>query len=207
MFEFNSKMAPDIKGIIELKAVTHFSENTYTDRAKVFDLFCKEYFPEEETLTESITICWVKDALDHHARNTANSRIAFLRTLSFYQKALGKNPYVPPANMLNGKTVFVPYIFTNDELKDLFYKIDISEKGTSFERILFSTYLRLAYTCSLRSYEVRTLKRANVELNSGEIRIINLKWNRSRTIVISGDMQKLAKKYTNIRNLKYLECE
>lgn len=207
MTEFNSKMAPDIKGMIELKAATHFSENTYVDRAKAFDQFCKEHFPEEEVITESITLCWVKDAIDHHARNTAHSRIAFLRTLSSYQKALGKNPYIPPVNILNGKSIFVPYIFTDDELKDLFYQIDISEKGTGFEGILFSTYFRLAYTCGLRPYEVRTLKRVNVDLNSGEIRIINSKWNRSRTIVMSDDMQKLAKKYANIRDLKYPECE
>lgn len=55
MIEFSSKMAPDIKGMIELKAATHFSENTYTDRAKAFDRFCKEHFPEEEVITESIT--------------------------------------------------------------------------------------------------------------------------------------------------------
>ena len=207
MIEFNSKMAFDIKGMIELKTATHFSETTYTDRAKAFDRFCKDHFPEEEVITESITLCWIKDALDHHARNTAHSRIAFIRTLSSYQKALGKNPYVPPANMLNGKSIFVPYIFTYNELKDLFYQIDISEKGTVFERILFSTYFRLAYTCGLRPYEVRTLKRSNVDLNSGEIRIINSKWNRSRTIVMSDDMQNLAKKYANIRDLKYPECE
>lgn len=117
-------MSPYIKGMIELKAATHFSENTYTDRAKSFDRFYKEHFP-------------------------------FI-----------KNPYVSPINMLNGKSIFIPYIFTDDKLKDLFYHINISEKGTAFERIPFSTYFRLAYTCGLRPYEVRTLKQSNIDLNS-----------------------------------------
>ena len=207
MMEFHSQMAPDMKGMIELKAATNFSKNTYTDKAKAFDEFCTESFPEEEVITESITLCWIKDALDHHARNTVHSRIAFIRTLASYQKAIGKTPYFPPSNMLNGKSMFIPYIFTDDELKDLFYQIDISKKGTAFERSLFSTYFRLAYTCGLRPYEVRTLKRSNVDLNSGEIRIINSKWNRSRTIIMSDDMQNLVKKYACIRDLKYPECE
>lgn len=56
MIEFNSKMASDIKGMIELKTATHFSGTTYTDRAKTFDRFCKDHFPEEEVITESITL-------------------------------------------------------------------------------------------------------------------------------------------------------
>lgn len=207
MKTFKSRMAYDLTEMIKLKVATNFCERTYVDRANAFDNFCMEFFPEETVVTETITLSWIKDALDNHTRNVAHSRIAFLRTLAQYQKAIGKKPYVPAKSMLNGRTLFVPYIFTDDELTALFHEIDHCSKGTSFEKVLYSVYFRLTYTCGLRPHESRMIKRSEVDLASGEIRIINSKWNRSRTIVMSEDMQMLARKYVNFRDLKYPDCE
>ena len=55
--------------------------------------------------------------------------------------------------------------------------------------------------------ESRTLKRINVDLNSGEIRIVNSKWNRSRTVIMSDEMLTLARKYATKRDIKFPESE
>ena len=207
MQEFYSKMGRDIREMIELKVATNFQESTYAEKGKAFDKFCVEAFPDETVITETITLSWIKDALDNHTRNVAHSRTAFLRSLALHQKAMGKHPYVPPKGMLNGKTLFIPYIFSDEELKSLFHEIDTYKSGTVFDRTLFSTYFRLTYTCGLRPFEGRTLKRSDIDLNTGEIRIVNSKWNRSRTIVMSDDMCELARSYAKIRDLKYPESE
>ncbi len=204
---FYSKMADDIKGMIELKVVTNHRENTYLSRSRVFDLFCRESFPEETVVSETLALSWIKEALDNHTGNVAHSRVSYLRMLAQYQKAIGKKPYIPPKGMLNGKTLFVPYIFTDGELKDLFHAIDMGQKGSAFERLLSSTYFRLTYTCGLRPIEGRILRRSDVDLKTGEVRIVNSKWNKSRTIVMSDDMCQLAKSYVNHRDLKYPESE
>lgn len=204
---FKSKMAKDLAEMIEMKVATNFSEDTYIPRAKTFDSFCVENFPEDDLVSNAITLAWIKDALDNHTRNTAHSRIAFLRTLAHHQKAMGKNPFIPPVAMLNGKSMFVPYIFTDTELTNLFETIDAYQKGTVFERALYSTYYRLTYTCGLRPLESRALKQSDVDLNSGEIRIVNSKWNRSRSIVMSDDMNQMARKYTTLRDIKYPDSE
>lgn len=207
MERFHSKMAKDLKEMIEMKVATNFCESTYLFRAKAFDSFCLENFPEDEVVSYAITLAWVKDALDNHNRNSAHSRLAFLKTLAHHQKAMGKSPYLPPSAMLNGKTLFVPYIFTDEELTELFKVIDANKKGTVFERVLYSTYYRLTYTCGLRPYESRMIKRSDVDLNTGEIRIINSKWNRSRSIIMSDDMNQLARKYATMRDMKYPDSE
>lgn len=207
MERFHSKMAKDLKEMIEMKVATNFCESTYLSRAKAFDSFCLENFTEDEVVSYAITLAWVKDALDNHNRNSAHSRLAFLRTLAHHQKAMGKLPYLPPAAMLNGKTMFVPYIFTDEELTELFKVIDANKKGTVFERALYSIYYRLTYTCGLRPYESRMIKRSDVDLNTGEIRIINSKWNRSHSIVMSDDMNQPARKYATIRDMKYPDSE
>lgn len=71
----------------------------------------------------------------------------------------------------------------------------------------FCTYFRLTYTCGVRPQESRTLKRINVDLNSGEIRIVNSKWNRSRTVIMSDEMLTLARKYATKRDIKFPESE
>lgn len=124
-----------------------------------------------------------------------------------YQKAIGKDPFIPPSGMLNGKTIFVPYIFTDDELEKFFHEADCNKSGTVFEQMKFCTYFRLTYTCGLRPQESRTLKRINVDLNSGEIRIVNSKWNRSRTVIMSDEMLTLARKYATKRDIKFPESE
>ena len=207
MVEFYSNMGKDIREMIELKVATNFQKSTYVERSKSFDKFCSESFPNETVITETIALSWIKDALDNHTRNVAHSRIAYLRSLAQHQRAMGKDPYIPPNGMLNGRTLFIPYIFSDEELKDLFREIDTYKRGTAFERMLFSTYFRLTYTCGLRPIEGRTLKRSDVDLNTGEIRIINSKWNRSRTIVMSDDMCDLARRFAKIRDLKYPESE
>ena len=206
-YEFKSEMASDMNGLIEIKVATHHCESTYLDRAKSFDSFCAEHYPDADLVTQSIVLEWIKDALDSHTRNVAYTRVAFIRALAEYQKAIGKDPFIPPSGMLNGKTIFVPYIFTDDELEKFFHEADCNKSGTVFEQMKFCTYFRLTYTCGLRPQESRTLKRINVDLNSGEIRIVNSKWNRSRTVIMSDEMLTLARKYATKRDIKFPESE
>lgn len=89
-YEFKSEMASDMNGLIEIKVATHHCESTYLDRAKSFDSFCAEHYPDADLVTKSIVLEWIKDALDSHTRNVAYTRVAFLRALAEYQKAIAK---------------------------------------------------------------------------------------------------------------------
>ena len=91
-YEFKSEMASDMNGLIEIKVATHHCESTYLDRAKSFDSFCAEHYPDADLVTQSIVLEWIKDALDSHTRNVAYTRVAFIRALAEYQKAV--NPAV-----------------------------------------------------------------------------------------------------------------
>lgn len=70
-YEFKSEMASDMNGRIEIKVATHHCESTYLDRAKSFDSFCAEHYPDADLVTQSIVLEWIKDALDSHTRNVA----------------------------------------------------------------------------------------------------------------------------------------
>lgn len=51
------------------------------------------------------------------------------------------------------------------------------------------------------------IKRFDVDLNTGEIRIIYSKWNRSRSIIMTDDINQLARRYATMRNMKYPDSE
>jgi integrase len=128
--------------------------------------------------------------------------------LGKYLNSIGKSAFVVSSQFAAGQTVFLPYLFDDEELAALFHAVDSYEcKTTPFCPILLSTYFRLTYTCGLRPAEGRLLKRNEIDLNSGEIRIVNSKYHKSRNIVMSRDMNKLAKKYTVLRDLVFPESE
>ena len=55
-YEFKSEMASDMNGLIEIKVATHHCESTYLDRAKSFDSFCAEHYPDADLVTQSIVL-------------------------------------------------------------------------------------------------------------------------------------------------------
>ena len=200
---FQSAFAEDLAHMIDLKVSLGFSEQTYLTRAKQFDTFCFQHFPEVSELTEAIAFTWIKAGYEQMSK-IIHTRVSFLRTFGKYLKSVGKTAYLISEQFTTGRTVFVPYIFDDEELTALFIAIDsFKSKDDTFCPILLSAYFRLTYTCGLRPAEGRLLKRNEVDLNSGELRIVNSKYHKSRNIVMSGDMRMLARKYAVLRDMKF----
>ena len=121
---------------------------------------------------------------------------------------MGKPAYALPDRFASGRSIFVPYIFTDHELFSLFREIDAYQYPIEPLRpVLLSTYFRLTYTCGLRPNEGRLLKKQDVDLHTGEVRILNIKMQKSRTVVISDDMLSMAKAYTALRDAACSDSE
>lgn len=203
MRNFTSGFAADLNGMIDFKIALNYSENTYMERSRNFDLFCSDHYPEEKVVTEGLAVSWLR--MDESTSpGVIHSKAAFLRSFALYQKAIGKKAFVLPDAYISGKRAFIPYLFTDEELAKLFSAIDAYVCRTNPLRSMqYTTYFRLTYTCGLRPGEGRELKRNDVDLQTGEIRILNTKWHKSRTVVMSDDMLSLAKKYAAMRDAVY----
>ena len=115
--------------------------------------------------------------------------------------SIGKDAYVLPELFAAGRSIFVPYIFMDEELSSLFQEIDLYRYPRDpFRPLLFSVYFRLTYTCGLRPNESRNLKRQDVYLDPGEIQILNTKKQKSRTVVMSDDMCSMMRTYITLRD-------
>ena len=93
-------------------------------------------------------LSWIKDA--GTATSVILSRLAFERGFAAYLNSMGKPAYALPDRFASGRSIFVPYIFTDHELFSLFREIDAYQYPREPLRpALLSAYLRLTYTCGL----------------------------------------------------------
>lgn len=204
---FTSMFANDLNHLIDLKISLGYSENTYLGRARQFDRYCSTKYAETGDLTEGVVLNWLKPD-PGESDSVIHSRAAFIRGFGTYLKSVGKNAYILSDKFTAGGTVFVPYLFGDDELTALFREIDTYKYPKEpFRPLLLSTYFRMTYTCGLRPNEGRNLKRNEVDLNTGELRIIETKKHKSRNIVMSDEMNSLAKSYAAVRDAAFPESE
>lgn len=202
---FISGFAHDLENMIALKCALSYSENTYQERARSFDRHCFNTHPGQKELTQAVVLSWLKPEPEKSLQ-TIHGKAAFVRALGKYQKSIGKAAYILPDRFTAGGTVFIPYLFGDDELAALFHEIDQYQYPRDpFRPLLFSTYFRMTYTCGLRPNEGRNLRRNEVDLNSGEVRVIETKRHKSRTVMMSEDMLSLAKSYASIRDAAFPE--
>ena len=201
--DFHSLFSDDLNQMIDLKVAEGGTESTYLSLAHNFDAFCVTEHPDASILTQALELDWLKPVMDS-APQVIHVRICFLNGFATYLNNMGKEAHVLHNRFASGRTVFVPYLFTDEELTNLFHVIDTDESTTDpFQRIMLSVYFRMIYTCGLRPQEGRNLKKHNVNLNSGEVLIECSKKRKSRIVVMSDEMKALASRYATLLQIAY----
>lgn len=81
---------------------------------------------------------------------------------------------------------FVPYIFTHNEISNIFYAADAMPDvpRTQFN-IIFPAILRVLYGCSLRISEALLLENSAVDLVTGVLTVRHSKFDNNRLVPIS----------------------
>lgn len=205
MGDFRSSFADDLSIMIALKVSLGGSAGTYLPRAAAFDAFCYARHRNEDRLNVALALDWLKESMPSGNR-AVNSNAAFLRGFAFYLNSIGKEAYCIPDRFMTGRDIFVPYIFTDTEMRGIFSAADhFRYPRNPLLPLTLSTYFRLTYTCGLRPTEGRELKRGDVDLGTGEIQIINSKRHRSRIVVMSDDMRSLMQRYAVARDAVSLD--
>jgi len=164
-----------------------------------FDSYCTEHHPDIKTITKEAARGWINYEKTH-GYGDIESKVSAVRMLALY---MGGGAYILPTTNVPKKVKYVPYILTDEELTRFFATVDnIKGKTKNSIKLMFPTLLRLLYTCGLRPNEVRTIKRDNINLTTGEIFIEKTKNHKERIVVMSDDMLKQCRKYDVIRGIE-----
>ena len=96
--------------------------------------------------------------------------------------------------------LFVPYIYTQEELRRLFQEIESHPQGTStLEPATIRTMILLYYGAGLRLREAAHLIRSDVDLNGSILTIRNTKFGKTRLVPVGSHLSRALIQYDRAR--------
>lgn len=188
--EIQSLFTLNIEEMLEFKASLGYQRRTYEGFLRDFSRFCRENYPQENRLTMELVHAWAI-MRSTESQSGFRRRLAPLREFGKYLNAMGIESYVIPSNFSGGKSSFIPYIFTDEELRAIFTEADRIKRNqnTPNRHLIVPTLLRLIYFCGLRPNEGREIKKSDVDLDSGTLFIRKNKTHRERIVPMSDDIR------------------
>ena len=194
---YKSGFAQSIIDMIAFKTALGHKINSYKWYLANFDSFCQEHFPDETVLTSEIALAWCNDTKEN---SKSGYRFHIIREFGKYLVANGKEAFVLPSILIPKIKVDLPYILTDEELKNFFSATDKFTHSANSPLLEYTipVIFRLQYSCGLRPQEVRLLKKQNFDFNNNTIYIEESKWYKDRRIAVTNYVMNLCYKYNKI---------
>ncbi|MDR2458351.1 MAG: tyrosine-type recombinase/integrase [Clostridiales Family XIII bacterium] len=194
--KFKSVFASEIHKYLDHQVLSGKTEISYYSQLRFFDKFC---------VNENInTKVFTKD----HANKLKNYKKLYATT-TFYHLIngcknfllfLSKKGYdvcfVKDIKFI--QTQFKPHIYTDNEIKRYFTAVD--KYTSSINRnscIQYPILFRILYCCGTRINETLGIRKCDIDLETGVIKINEGKNNQERFIVLGDDLTSLMKQYAN----------
>ena len=185
---------------IEYKQSLGFTyDYDYAKRLRGMDRFFHEnYTLSQIILTKKMVIDFVKKR-DNEANSTICSRCAVIRGFATFLINLGYKDiyFLPPEYIPKRTTNFIPHIFSTAQINMLFDIIDNYHFGSTYlnEHKIYSTLIRLLYSCGLRISEALSLKISELDFTNSIIHILKSKNNCSRIVCMSQSLSSVIQSY------------
>ena len=202
-----SYFAPFLEEMMVIRRNSGFSLTYMDSHIMSFDAFCCEKYPNKYTLDIELTEAWVYNT-ESESRRELNRRIRTMRHLANHLSSLGISAYFCPIRIRILKSP-EPHIFTDEQLAEFFDICDSFEPVVfpKYRHILLPVMFRVIYCCGLRNSEACNLKRGEVNLNNGTVRIIGSKGFKDRVVYLAPDLLKLCAKYDTAMEILLPERE
>jgi integrase/recombinase XerD len=157
-----------------------------------FEAFCRAEFPGLVTVTRASAEAWITTARQRGVRPaTLQGLAAPVRELARWLGRRGTGAYVLPARTLPRPARYVPHIYTDRELADLFAQTDRCRycAEVPFRHLIMPVLFRTVYACGLRVSEARLLRPGDVDTVTGILQIRNAKGGKDRQVPVSGPLR------------------
>lgn len=192
-YEYQSCLSPYIKGLLQMKRDCGYTYNAEAYVLFRLDKYCTDAGLETPELTKSFLEPWMQCAGSEKA-SSRNHRVYCYRQLAIYMCALGLSAYIPVDFISEPETI--PYILSSEDIIDFFDKVDTRIPGSNrpvWDRytLEYKLIFRLYISLGLRNSEARNLQWQDVDLNSGAIKIIESKGDKTRIVYLPDDLRSL----------------
>lgn len=162
---------------------------------KRFSKFTLNYTVKDYILTKKLVDAWTEKRPTERDV-TREKRINNIRQFAKYLADLGYEAYIPYCKIKVDRNSYVPYIFTQEQLRSFFAVCDdIKPHPLSNRHLFLPAIYRLLYGCGLRISEVLALKLRDVDLKNGIVTIHGAKFSKDRLTPMSSSLQLYLKRY------------
>lgn len=200
VYEFHSVFADSIYEYLALKEALGEKITSPGNILRQFDRYCLSINLQEPILTAELAENWFLTKADEK-QSTRSHRVSALWCFARHFSAEGGEvTWKPNIGYAGQRNRYVPYIYTNAEVKNIFAAADAMPKSCRKSRfnVIFPAIIRVLYGCGLRISEALALKVKDVDLENGFIFVYAGKFGKNRKIPISDSLlQYLREYYTN----------
>lgn len=192
--EFHSGFADELNNYLDDKVREGYKETSFYPQLKVFDNFCCDRGITDITFTRQDADAW-SEKRPGEAAKTHYSRVNLIKLFLNYIALKGYDVCLL-RDVTFKATGFQPHIYTEDEIQRYFLAVDTYEsRKRRMNEVQFPVLFRMFYGCGTRVSETLGIKKSDVNLDDGIIRLNEAKNNNVRYIVLGEDMSQLLRLY------------
>jgi len=193
---FDGPFAPMCELFVKQRQIAGALYESRTVVLRRFDNFCKDYDVKDYAITEKIILAF-SVRLPNEADNTRRERLSTVQSFAQFLVGQGYESYILP-EIPKRISQHIPYIFTKDELKRFFRRVDSIEPiQITNAHLIFPLLFRTLYCCGLRVSEALSLFKRDVDIESGVLHVRHGKNNRERIVPMSESLLAEYRQFTS----------
>jgi integrase len=188
---------------VNIKRTEGYKYKDEADIFRKFNQFLTEKGITKPSISKETMDEWCKQSI-YESRKSLSNRISAIRQFCIYLASLGYDVYLPEAVTKARNDAFTPYIFSHDEIKQIFITLDNLPSGRRYNSdTVYPVLFRVLYGCGLRISEALELKIRDIDISKGIITIHHGKYDRKRIVLMSPSLHKICCDYyeTYLKNL------
>ena len=196
---FRSALAPLLKDFLQDKRSRGFSYRREALHLLQLDRFLVEAGLAEVALPEPLIEQWLSRTAQRKP-STHRKRVVVIRQLAAFMQRQGHPTYLPPLPLTPRKELrSAARIFSREEMRALFNAADHLPPNphSPVRHLVVPELFRVLYGCGLRVGEARHLTVADVNLDSGVLRIRQGKFHRDRIVPLAPRLRCRLERYAN----------
>lgn len=157
------------------------------------------FFKKENLTKKKITLDIIEKWLNKNASNSALTKSADYNTITSFSKFLISKGYkdiiLIPENPYRSRCLFIPYIFSKEEIKNIFNVLSIRKNNS--KGLLIYICISILYCCGLRKSELINLKLKDFNYENNTLIIEKGKNNVKRLIPLTKTLSDMLNEYIN----------
>ncbi len=193
MNELKSSLSGMMEEYLKFKESLGYKRKSYYYVLHMLDDFAiKHDYRRKDVMTKELSMKWLEMKPTEN-ENGRRKRALVTNDFSKFLRSMGHNSFVLPPGSFGRYVKPVPYIYTDEELLEIFKAFDNDDNPRWLPTL--PVLMRFYFTTGVKPREPIELRKDDVDLKTGACLIKDSKGHKDRLIAFSDDLTDLLRKY------------